>query len=261
MQSTKGTWVLITGASSGFGEEFARQYAELGHRLILVARRLDRLEALAQSLRQRHAIEVVVEQVDLTDIEAVSDLHRRLNERGIEVDVLINNAGHGLQGRFLDSQLGAALSMIGLDIASLTAMTHLFGQDMRRRKRGKILQVASLLAYQGVESFAVYSAAKAYVLRFGEALHREFKADGVTVTTLCPGLTDTGFASVAQQRVTAQMKSFMMQTPPVVRAGIRAMNGGRISVVPGVANKLTVVFMWATPRWLHQAVLARIMAA
>lgn len=259
MQSTNGTWVLITGASSGLGEEFARQYAQLGHRLILVARRLDRLQTLADSLRQQHRIEVLVEQVDLADMEAVGNLHRRLNDRGIEVDVLINNAGHGLQGRFMDSHLDAALSMIQLDIASLTAMTHLFGRDMRRRKRGKILQVASILAYQGVEGFAVYSAAKAYVLRLGEALHREFKAEGVTVTTLCPGLTDTGFASVAQQRITPRLSAFMMQTPPVVRAGIRAMNGGRISAVPGVANKLNVVFMWATPRWLHQAVLARVM--
>ncbi|XXF11028.1 SDR family oxidoreductase [Pseudomonas sp. D1-3] len=262
MPTKQGTWVLITGASSGLGEEFARQYAALGHNLILVARRLERLETLADALRQQQRIEVLVEQVDLADIAAVGRLHRRLSEeRGIAVDVLINNAGHGLQGPFLGSQPDAALSMIQLDIASLTAMTHLFGQDMRRRKRGKILQVASILAYQGVEGFAVYSAAKAYVLRFSEALHREFKRDGVTVTALCPGLTDTGFASAAQQRITPTLKALMMKPPPVVRAGIRAMNDGRISIVPGVANKLNVVFMWATPRWLHQAVLARIMAA
>jgi short-subunit dehydrogenase len=262
MPSNQGTWVLISGASSGLGEEFARQYAATGHNLILVARRLERLEALADSLRQQHRIEVLVEQVDLADIAAVNRLHQRLTEeRGIEVDVLINNAGHGLQGPFLDSSPEAALSMIQLDIASLTAMTHLFGQDMRRRKRGKILQVASILAYQGVESFAVYSAAKAYVLRFSEALHREFKRDGVTVTALCPGLTDTGFASAARQHITPTLKAVMMKTPPVVRAGIRAMNNGRISIVPGVANKLNVVFMWVTPRWLHQAVLARIMTA
>lgn len=262
MPSNQGTWVLITGASSGLGEEFARQYAALGHNLILVARRLERLEALADALRQQQRVEVLVEQVDLADIAAVGRLHQHLSEaRGIAVDVLINNAGHGLQGSFLGSQPEAALSMIQLDIASLTAMTHLFGQDMRRRKRGKILQVASILAYQGVESFAVYSAAKAYVLRFSEALHREFKRDGVTVTALCPGLTDTGFANAAQQRITPTLKALMMKTPPVVRAGIRAMNNGRISIVPGVANKLNVVFMWATPRWLHQAVLARIMTA
>lgn len=259
METQRGSWVLITGASSGFGEEFARQYAARGHRLILVARRLDRLDALAQALRQRHGVEVLVEQVDLSQIADVRRLHAGLHARGIEVEVLINNAGHGLQGPFLDGDLEPALSMIQLDIASLTAMTHLFGQDMRRRRRGKILQVASLLAYQGVENFAVYSAAKAYVLRLGEALHREFARDGVTVTTLCPGLTDTGFARVAQQRITPQLAALMMQAPPVVRAGIRALDGGRISVVPGLINRLNAVFMWATPRWVHQAVLSRIL--
>lgn len=259
MKTQRDSWVLITGASSGFGEEFARQYARRGHRLILVARRLDRLQALAQSLRQDHGIDVVVEQVDLSDIAAVRRLHAGLHERGIEVEVLINNAGHGLQGPFLGGQLEPVLSMIQLDIASLTAMTHLFGQDMRRRRRGKILQIASMLAYQGVEGFAVYSAAKAYVLRLGEALHREFARDGVTVTTLCPGLTDTGFASAAQQRITPLLNALMMQAPPVVRAGIRALDAGRISVVPGLLNKLNVAFMWATPRWLHQSVLSRVL--
>ncbi|MEO6353450.1 MAG: SDR family oxidoreductase [Burkholderiaceae bacterium] len=259
--ATPNSTVLITGASSGFGEEFARQYAQRGHRLVLVARRLDRLEALAETLRQQYKIEVLVEQVDLSNIAAVSELHARLAQRGVEVDVLINNAGHGLQGPFLDNPLDSTLSMIQLDIASLTAMTHVFGQEMRKRKRGQILQIASILAYQGVEHFAVYSAAKAYVLRFGEALHREFKRDNVTVTTLCPGLSDTGFTSVAQQRVTPLMRMIMMQTAPVVRAGIRALDAGRISVVAGLANKLTAVFMWATPRRVHQAVLSRIMNA
>ncbi|MGV8927096.1 MAG: SDR family NAD(P)-dependent oxidoreductase [Ewingella sp.] len=253
--------VLITGASSGFGEEFARQYAQRGHRLVLVARRLDKLEALAKTLRQEYKIEVLVEQVDLSNIEAVTELHQRLTAQGVAVDVLINNAGHGLQGPFLDNQVDSILSMIQLDITSLTVMTRLFGEDMRKRKRGKILQVASILAFQGVEHFAVYSAAKAFVLRFGEALHREFKRDNVTVTTLCPGLSDTGFASVAQQKVTPLMRMTMMQAPPVVRAGIRALDAGRMSVVAGFANKLTAIFMWATPRSIHQAVLSRIMNA
>jgi len=251
--------VLITGASSGFGEEFARQSAQRGHRLVLVARRLGRLEASAETRRQQYKIEVLVEQVDLSDIAAVTDLHARLANRGVEIDVLINKAGHGLQGPFLDRPLDSALSMIQLDIASLTAMTHVFGQGVRKRKRGQILQIASIRAYQGVEQFAVYSAAKTYVLRFGEALHREFKRDNVTVTTWCPGLSDTGFVNAAEQWVTPLIRMLMMQTPPVVRAGICALDAGRSSVVAGLANKLTAVFMWATPRRIHQAVLSRIM--
>ena len=257
---TNKAWVLITGASSGFGEEFARQYAEQGHALVLVARRLDRLQKLAEELRQQFRVEVVVEQVDLSDIAAVVQLHARLRERGIVIDILINNAGHGLQGAFLDSKLEAALAMVQLDIASLTAVTHVFAQDMRTNKRGKILLVASMLSFLGVENFAVYSAAKAYVLRLGEALHREFKSDGITVTTLCPGMSDTGFAAAAQQKLTPGLKLLMMKPAPVVRAGIRALAAGRISVVPGLPNKFNAIFVWATPRWLHQAIFARVMA-
>src|SRR5947199_1543197 len=261
MTTTDNSWVLITGASSGFGEEFARQYAEQGRSLVLVARRLDRLQKIAEALRQQFGIEVVVEQVDLSDVAAIVQLHQRLREQDIAIDILINNAGHGLQGPFIDSKLDAALAMVQLDIASLTAVTHIFAQDMRARRRGKILLVASLLAYQGVENFAVYAAAKAYVLRLGEALHRELKRDGVTVTALCPGMSETGFASAAQQKITPALKLLMMQPAPVVRAGIRALQAGRISVVPGWANKATVIFVWATPRWLHQAILSRIMNA
>jgi len=259
MKTPDKSWVLITGASSGFGEEFASQYAERGHSLVLVARRLDRLQRLSEALRQQFRVDVVVERVDLSDVAAVSQLHQRLRERGIAIDILINNAGHGLQGPFLDGQLDAALAMVQLDVASLTAVTHVFAQDMRTRGRGKILLVASLLAYQGVQNFAVYSAAKAYVLRLGEALHRELKRDGITVMALCPGMSDTGFAAAAQQKITPALKLLMMQPAPVVRAGIRALDAGRMSVVPGLANKAMVIFIWATPRWLHQAVLSHAM--
>jgi short-subunit dehydrogenase len=261
MTTPENSWVLITGASSGFGAEFARQYAEQGHPLVLVARRLDRLETLAEALRQRCRIEVVVEQVDLSDVAAVIQLHQRLRERGIAIDILVNNAGHGQQGPFLDRPLDAALSMVQLDIASLTAITHLFAQDMRTRGRGKILLVASLLAYQGVENFAVYGAAKAYVLRLGEALHRELRREGITVTVMSPGMSNTGFAAAAEQKLTPALKLVMMQPAPVVRAGIRALQAGLISVVPGWANKAIVMLIWATPRWLHQAVFSRIMNA
>jgi uncharacterized protein len=253
------SWVLVTGASSGFGEEFARQYAAQGHSLVLVARRLGRLQKLAEALRQQYRIDVVVEQVDLSDIAAVVQLHARLRERGIAVDILINNAGHGLQGPFLDRELDAALSMVQLDIASVTAVTHVFAQGMRERGRGKILLVASLLAYYGVQNFAVYAAAKAYVLRLGEALHRELKRDGVTVTVLCPGMSDTGFAQAAQQQLTPVLKLVIMQPGPVVRAGIRALRSGRMSLVPGLGNKAVFLLARSTPRWLNQAIFARVM--
>src|SRR6478672_4451033 len=214
MENLHGKWALITGASSGFGEEFARQYAAQGRPLVLVARRSEKLQALATELRERYRVDVIVEQVDLSNVAAVIQLHQRLRERGIAIDILINNAGHGLQGTFVDGTLDAALAMLQLDVVSLTAVTHVFAQDMRTRGRGEILLVASMLAYQGVEKFAVYAAAKAYVLRLGEALHRELKRDGVTVTVLAPGMSDTGFATAAQQKITPALKLLMMQPLP-----------------------------------------------
>ncbi|WP_416046915.1 SDR family NAD(P)-dependent oxidoreductase [Cupriavidus basilensis] len=259
MTDNNKSWVLVTGASSGFGVEFARQYAEQGRSLILVARTLSKLESLATELRQGFNVEVIVEQVDLSSITEVTALHQRLRERGIVVDVLINNAGHGLQGPFLDEALDRSLAMIDLDIRSLTAMTRLFGEGMRARKKGSILMVASLLAYQGVKDFAVYSAAKAYVLKFSDALHRELKKDGVIVTALCPGMSDTGFAASAKQKLTPTLKMIMMQPKPVVRAGIAALQAGRMSVVPGFGNKAMTVLAWATPRWLYQSIMAAVM--
>jgi hypothetical protein len=259
MTKVNDSWVLVTGASSGFGEEFSRQYAAQGHSLVLVARRLDRLQKLAEALRQQYRVDVVVEQVDLSDIAAIVQLHARLRERGIAVDILINNAGHGLQGPFLDREIDAALAMVQLDIASVTAVTHVFAQDMRERGRGKILLVASLLAYYGVQNFAVYAAAKAYVLRLGEALHRELKRVGITVTVLCPGMSDTGFAQAAQQKLTPVLKQVIMQPAPVVRAGIRALRSGRMSLVPGLGNKAVFLLARSTPRWLNQAIFAWVM--
>lgn len=254
------SWVLVTGASSGFGEEFARQYAAQGRPLVLVARRIEKLQTLATELRERYRVDVIVEPVDLSAITAVVDLHKRLRERGITIDVLINNAGSGLQGPFLNEPLDRTMAMLNLDVVSLTAMTRLFAEDMRARRRGQILLVASLLGYQGVENFAVYAAAKAYVLGLAEALHREFKRDGIVVTALSPGLSDTGFATAANMTITPMLKLMMMQPAPVVRAGIRALQTGRVSVVPGWANKASM-FLIRAARWLNQAITSRLMGA
>jgi uncharacterized protein len=252
------SWVLVTGASSGFGEEFARQYAAQGRPLVLVARRIEKLQTLATELRERYRVDVIVEQVDLSAITAVVDLHKRLRERGIAIDILINNAGSGLQGPFLDEPLDRTIAMLNLDVVSLTAMTRLFAEDMRERRRGQILLIASLLGYQAVENFAAYAAAKAYVLSLAEALHREFRHDGIVVTALSPGLSDTGFATAANMTITPMLKLLMMQPAPVVRAGIRALQAGRVSVVPGWANKASMSLI-RIARWVNQAITSRLM--
>jgi short-subunit dehydrogenase len=253
-----GRTALITGSSRGLGRAFAEGLAAAGARVILNGVNAARLEHAATELRDR-GFDILTSAFDVTDEAAIKAAFEGFDAAGIAIDILVNNAGHGLQGPFLDGELEAALAMLQLDVTSLTAVTHVFAQDMRTRGRGKVLLVASLLAYGGVENFAVYAAAKAYVLRLGEALHRELKRDGVTVTVLCPGMSDTGFAAAAQQTITPALKLLMMQPAPVIRAGIRALQAGRISVVSGWANKAAVIFIWATPRWLHQAMFSRIM--
>src|SRR4029453_8622108 len=138
------SWVLVTGAARCFGEEFARQYRAQGRPLVLVARRIEKLQALATELRERYRVDVIVEPVDLSNVAAVIQLHQRLHRQGVAMHILINNAGHGLQGTFVDATLDAALAMLQLDVVSLTAVTHVFAQDMRTRGRGKILLVASM---------------------------------------------------------------------------------------------------------------------
>ena len=181
MNTPDKSWVLITGASSGFGEEFARQYAEQGHSLVLVARRLDRLQRLAEALRQEFRIDVVVERVDLSEVAAVSQFHQRLRERGIAIDILINNAGHGLQGPFLDGQLDAALGMVQLDVASLTAVTHVFAQDMRTRERsadvGQRVQKGQPLVRLDPEDLSLSAAAQQANVEAARAKYTQAKAD------------------------------------------------------------------------------------
>lgn len=259
MTISESKWVLITGASGGFGEEFARQFAAQGRPLVLVARRLDKLESLAHEIRQRFKTDVITEQVDLSQPDAVSDLHRRLRTQNITVDTLINNAGYGLQGSFLEQSLAESLDMITLDIASLTAVTRIFAEDMKAAGKGRILMVASLLSYQGVKNFAVYSAAKSYVLKFSDALHQELKSEGITVTALCPGISDTGFAEAARMKLTPLLKNVMMKPEPVVKAGIHALEAGKMSVIPGLGNKAIAFLTWVTPRRLHQAIMSYVM--
>ena len=259
MSSSQPKVAIVTGASRGIGAVIAKQLAAEGFAVVInyASSAGEATQLVAQLREDGH--EAIAVQADVANAADVKRLFDEAERQLGKVDVLINNAGHGLNGSFLDQPLDYSLAMIDLDIASLTAMTYLFGRDMRSRKTGSILMVASLLSYQGVKNFAVYSAAKAYVLRISEALHRELKSDGVIVTALCPGMSDTGFAERAKQTLTPALKMIMMDPQPVVRAGIRALQAGRMSVVPGFSNKAITALTWATPRWLHQSIMSAVM--
>lgn len=241
-------WALITGASSGFGIDFARELAGQKHNLVLVARRTEPMEGLARELEARHGIRTRVIGMDLARSGAGAQLKAQLDAEGIAIEVLVNNAGYGIYGEFIEQPLARTMDMLQLNVLSLTELTHAFGADMARRGRGQILLVASIGGYQATPTYAAYSASKAYVLLFGEALHEELKGRGVTVTVVSPGVAATSFLAVAGQEATPYHRLLMMRSDEVVRAGLKALRRGRASVIPGFLNALTMWLNRLVPR-------------
>ncbi|TFW22911.1 SDR family oxidoreductase [Massilia arenosa] len=248
----EGQWALITGASSGFGVDFAHLLAARGAHVVLAARSLEPMHALAAELERAHGVRTQVVGIDLARPGVGAELKARLDAAGIAVDILVNNAGYGVYGDFLDHPLARTLDMIQLNVATLTELTHTFAAPMRERGRGKILLVASIGGYQATPTYAAYSATKAYVLLFGEALHEELKRHGVTVTVLSPGITATRFLQVSGQQATLYQRLVMMQSRPVARIGLDALYSGRASIVPGWLNALTAWSNRLMPRAIQR---------
>jgi uncharacterized protein len=257
MDKVNGKWALVTGASSGFGIEFATLLAERKANVILAARRTEPMEKLAQQLSQRHRVDVIVQGIDLSTPGAGAELKTRLDKQGIAVDVLVNNAGFGLFGDFTSHPLQEILAMLRLNILAVTELTYLFAAEMVRRRTGHILLVASLLGYEAVPGYAAYAASKGYVLLFGEALHAELKPHGVNVTILSPGPASTAFGHVADQKNSAITRILMMAPGPVAKTGILAMLQRRSSIIAGVLNKLIVFSFRFTPRPLQARIMQR----
>lgn len=252
-------YALVTGASSGLGVDFAKQLAARGYNLILVARREDRLRALKADLDGSTGATVHIVTMDLADPSAPEDLHRQMDEAGWPVEVLINNAGIGAFGDFLEITAARQQAMLQLDIMTVAHLTRLFAADMAARGKGYILQVSSIGAYQATPLYAAYAAAKSFVLLYGEAVGAELKARGVTVSVVSPGITKTEFLDVAGQKATLYQRLAMMQSDTVVRAALKGLFGGRRMVVPGITNKLTVFSLRFMPRSWQRAVARQLM--
>lgn len=259
MKTKQTKTALITGASSGLGAEFARQLAAEGCSLILVARRADRMQALQAEIKTRYGVPVDYVAMDLAEPDAPQQLFDRLKMQGRVVDVLVNNAGFGIYGDFLSVPWERTQQMLALDIMALTHLTHLFAADMIARKSGWILLVASTGSFQPTPTYAAYSAAKCYVLSLGEALHYELRNAGVGCTVLCPGVTRTEFLDVAGQSLTLYQRLTMMDSPEVVRIGLRALWGGRSSIVAGAINGASALLMRFLPRQVAAGIAARSM--
>ena len=189
--------VLITGASSGIGKETAYVYAENKYNLILVARRKENLEAIKSEIEEKHKVKVDIFDIDLSKSESAEQLYIKVKDANLEVDILINNAGFGINGEFIKTDMNHEEDMLMLNMITLTKLTKLYAKDMANRKEGHIINIASTAAFQGIPGFATYAATKSYVLHFSEAIAQELKKHNVFVTVINPGATQSEFAETA----------------------------------------------------------------
>jgi uncharacterized protein len=238
---------LITGASGGIGEEFAKVLARKGMNLVLVARSQDKLQALAQQLQTQHNISVKVIAQDLSKVNSAQIVFDQLKDTPI--DMLINNAGYGTYGYFHETDLQTELDEMQLNMVTLVHLTKLFLPQMLQRKHGRIMNVASTAAFQSGPLMAVYYATKSFVLNFGEALAVELKGTGVSVTTLCPGGTESGFQQRAAMTESKLVQNNMMTSKKVAEEGIEAMLKGRRVIVNGFRNQALAFLVRLLPRY------------
>ena len=255
-----GSTVVITGASSGIGADMARQLAERGYNLTIVARRRERLEELADELREAHDIKVDVETCDLGSPQARGRLVKKLQEGEREVVGLCNNAGFGILGNFLDHDLEEETNVVKLNVDAVHELTGGFLPRMVEQGAGAVLNVASTAAFQPLPGFATYAASKAFVHSFSEAIHSELSGSGVSVTSLCPGFTRTEFDQAAgAEDAASRLPGFTwMESEDVARQAIEGMLAGRRTVVPGLINKVVSTSGRYTPRTVLLPLIGRV---
>jgi hypothetical protein len=248
---------LITGASSGIGEVFARKLAARGRNVLLVARSEEKLVTLCNELGRSNSIRAQYVALDLSKPESAARLFAEATKRGLTVDMLINNAGFGSMGEYSKLDLARELNMIDLNIKSLVELTHRFLQPMIERKQGAIINVASTAAFQPVPFMATYAATKAFVLSFSEALWEENREYGISVIALCPGVTDTNFFEAARGHKPPARAS---QTPEeVVDTALRGLAQGKSHIISGWSNFLMTQSERLVPRSLITRVVGRMM--
>lgn len=237
-KENRNKYALITGATSGFGYELARLFAKDSCNLVLVARSQEQLQAVTDKLKQEFAVEITPLAKDLFQPNAPKEIYDEIMQRGIVINYLVNDAGQGEWGRFVDIDLERSLNIIQLNIGSLVALTHYFGKDMVARGEGRILQLGSEAGKAPMPLLSVYAATKAFVLSFSAAISNELKETGVTVTVLLPGAADTDFFHKAHAENTVTYKEQKLQAPEeVAKDGYEAMMSGESRLISGGKTK------------------------
>jgi len=248
MIGSKGKYALVTGASSGIGYELAKILAKDGKDIVAVARSRDRLEGLKKEIESRYGTKVKVVAKDLSDPKAPVEIFTELEMEKIGVDVLVNNAGYGVYGMFLETDLQQELNMIQVNAVSLIHLTKLFVKGMVKDKSGYILNSASLCAFLPTPLEAVYCSTKSFVLHFSEALANELQGTGVSVTCLCVGLAQTEFQKRAHMENCKAAQRKMMDAATVAEAGYKALKRGKLIEIPGLVYKFAPWFARFAPR-------------
>jgi uncharacterized protein len=255
------TTAVVTGASSGIGVEIARELARRGHGLTLVARREDRLKAVADELAHSHGVRADVLVVDLGDAGARAEIPERVAQRGLTTDILVNNAGFTTMGPVSSGDHTREVALVRTNVEAVVDLCALFVPEMVTRHRGAVLNTASTAAYQPLPGQASYGASKAFVLSYGRALGAELRGTGVTVTTLCPGPVVTGFAEtagVSDEEASEVLPKFMwLPAADVAKAGVDGLAAGRPVVIPGTANRTAAALAHLAPKALILPLMAQ----
>lgn len=246
---------LITGASSGIGEAFARKLAAEGHNLVIVARSKKKLRELRDELRDKHGITAYYIAADLSEPEAAEDIFLETQKRGFEVDWLINNAGFGSMGDFAELDIVRELQMIDLNVIALVELTHRYLVQMRKRGAGVIINIASTASFQPVPYMATYAATKAFVTSFTEAIAEENKDCGITITAICPGPTATNFFETANAFPFAEKG--VQTSEQVVEKTLKAVHSGKRKAISGFSNAIGAFFGRHIPNRIVSGSIAR----
>lgn len=253
-KSERRSYVLITGATAGIGYELAKLYAKDGHNLILIARDKSKLEKVKNEL-ELYSINVCLLSVDLTSDNACEEIIDFINERNLEVDVLVNNAGIGSFGYLSEIEMEKELALIHVNIKVVTELTKIFLDKMLENDGGAIMNVASTAAFCAGPKMATYYASKSYVLNFTEAIYEEVKGKNIKISCLCPGAVDTGFQDAAGIKKIASAKKNLMSAKKVAEIAYKDFNKGKLIIIPGIKNKTIVLINKFLPRIISRKII------
>ena len=253
----QGKWALVTGASAGIGKALAEELAAGGAHLVLTARRKERLEELAQRLSEKHKIKTEVFVADLAEPSAPEKIFAFSKVKGIEVELLINNAGFGVYGNFSGAETHRLLEMVQVNCSAVLHLTRLYLPEMMARQRGGVLILSSTAAFQSVPYISTYAATKAFDLLFAEGLAEEMKPHGIRVCALCPGSTESEFHEVAGQTHLASAARSKETAEKVARVGLRALAAGKSYVISGAGNYWGAQLQRLVPRRFVTRTVAR----